>query len=297
MNEKYFYFDRKSQRVVEEKIYAERVLRFLYSQKPFSNIFLSVLSKLPISSKFIGLWQRMPWTKGLISPFVKRYELNTSEFEKPLGEFSSFNDFFIRKLKAGARLISANDAVMPADGCYRFYPNLSDQESIFVKGKGYKLEECLQDARLATRFKEGSLVHCTLAPYDYHRFHFPIDCIASAPRLINGPLYSVQPLSIKQNIAYLLENKRKITELQSEKFGLVLALEIGATSVGSIVETFTPRQSYKKGYEKGYFSFGGSAILLFFEKGRISFDKDLLEANQKGFSIHAQMGESMGRAL
>ena len=85
--------------------------------------------------------------------------------------------------------------------------------------------------------------------------------------------------------------------LDSKTFGKVLYLEIGATSVGSIQETYSPGKFQTKGAEKGYFEFGGSALILLFAKDAIQFDQDLLAATQEGFEIRCLLGQSMGRAI
>ena len=135
-----------------------------------------------------------------------------------------------------------------------------------------------------------------LCPSDYHRFHFPCDGIPAKPRLINGLLYSVNPIALKKNVSILSENKRMITEIETDHFGTVLYIEIGATSVGSIRQTYTPDLKVKKGDEKGYFEFGGSCIALLFEKGRVTFDADLTANTQKGIETKANFGETLGTA-
>ena len=102
---------------------------------------------------------------------------------------------------------------------------------------------------------------------------------------------------MNHNIEILAENKRVITHLRTHPFGTILAVEVGATNVGTIHQTYEPEKHYAKGDEKGYFSFGGSCIILIFEPGRIQFDPDLLENTRAGLETYAHMGESLGRAL
>jgi phosphatidylserine decarboxylase len=116
-------------------------------------------------------------------------------------------------------------------------------------------------------------------------------------RLINGPLYSVNPIALCQNIHILATNKRCITELQTEAFGKVLLVEIGATCVGSICQTYTVGTPVPKGEEKGYFRFGGSSIITIFEPGRIRFDEDLIENTKQHRELYARMGDHMGSLL
>jgi phosphatidylserine decarboxylase len=114
---------------------------------------------------------------------------------------------------------------------------------------------------------------------------------------IKGPLYSVNPIALRQNIRILATNKRCITQLQTENFGKVLLLEIGATCVGSICQTFCPNANIAKGSEKGYFQFGGSSTITIFEPGRIRFDQDLIDHSQQHREVFAHMGDHVGRAV
>ncbi|EKE21553.1 MAG: phosphatidylserine decarboxylase proenzyme [uncultured bacterium] len=154
------------------------------------------------------------------------------------------------------------------------------------------LEEFLQSKELAEKYKDGCMLLARLAPQDYHRFHFPCECVPKEARLINGFLFSVNPIAVRRNINILQENKRMITVLQTSKFSEVLYVEIGATNVGSINQTFFPNSEYKKGEEKGYFSLGGSCIVLLFEKDKIVFDRDLVGYSSENIETKALLGES-----
>jgi phosphatidylserine decarboxylase len=92
----------------------------------------------------------------------------------------------------------------------------------------------------------------------------------------------------------LTENKRVLTCLNSDDFGQVLVLEVGATCVGSIINTYDPNVPMMKGDEKGYFSFGGSAVITLFERNRIQLDEDLLKHSSEGRELYAQMGDRLG---
>lgn len=294
------YIDRKTGQQKLEKVFGGAALEFFYGNSLLSRIFgrlcMSVVSKLPLFSAFVGYWQSLPGSKKRIAPFIKEYDVDASEFEEPVENFHSFNDFFIRKLKPGARPIAqgSNLAVMPADGRYLFFDKVNDIDRFNVKGKIFNLVNLLQNEALAEAYREGSMAIVRLCPTDYHRYHFPCDCLPGKSELIRGPLYSVNPLALKHNIDILTENKRTICELDSQEFGKVLFIEIGATNVGSINQTYTPFQAYHKGDEKGYFAFGGSCIIMLFPPQAIKFDQDLLDASQKNIEIYCQMGQSMG---
>ena len=287
--------DRESGKEFEEKTYCGVALRILYAKNPLSRLLKNVISRLPIVSRLWGSCQSMAWTKNKVAPFVKEYGLDSSEFEKPLDKFSSFNDFFIRKLKKGARPIEG-EICMPADGRYLAFQNVAESDGFFVKGQKFSLSSLLQDAKLAGQYQTGSMIIARLAPVDYHRFHFPLAGSPGKAKLINGPLFSVNPLALRQNIHRLTENKRMITQLQTE-LGRVLMIEVGATNVGSIHQTFEPGKGVHEGAEKGFFSFGGSAMIVLFPPGSVQLDSLLLQHSKSHLETRCLMGQVLGRPL
>ncbi len=102
-------------------------------------------------------------------------------------------------------------------------------------------------------------------------------------------------MALRKRLAILAENKRMITEIETERFGTILYVEIGATSVGAIRQTYTPETPVKKGDEKGYFEFGGSCIVLLFERDKLRFDADLIKNTEQGFETRANFGDSLGQ--
>lgn len=294
------YIDRLTRQKNIEKVYGASALQFLYGSGLASLIFgkplLQLIARWPFFSKLYGYWQKLPFTKGKILPFIQKYHIDQTEFLQPVDAFASFNDFFIRKLKNEARPIVEDDqiAIMPADARYLFFQNIDTAQGFLVKGAKFTLKSLLNDEKLAAAYENGSMVIARLCPTDYHRFHFPVDCTPGTAQLINGWLYSVNPIALKKNIEIFTQNKRAITSLQSNHFGKVLFIEIGATNVGSIIQTYQPEAFAVKGAEKGYFSFGASSIILLFPPNSIEFDSDLLAATEAGFEIRCLFGQSMG---
>jgi phosphatidylserine decarboxylase len=230
---------------------------------------------------------------------VQKFGVDEKEFLLPIEAFNSFNDFFIRKLKPEARpIVGGSDmAVLPADGRYLVYPNIAEADGFVVKGKKFSLKDLLQCSTLAKRYEMGSMVIARLCPTDYHRFHFPCNCIPSAPFEIKGDLHSVNPLALRRRIEILSHNKRACTLLETESFGKVAFIEVGAMCVGSIHATYTPNAPYNKGDEKGYFSFGGSSLILLFEPNTIVFSEDLIAASKQKMEVLGLMGQSLGRSV
>jgi phosphatidylserine decarboxylase len=283
------YLNRESGQVETEQIYGEGFLRWAYGN-PLGKLALHGFVKRPFFSKWYGHRMNAPKTTKKIAPFLESYGLDAGDFEKKTGEFTSFNDFFYRKLKPGARPIANAPVVLPADGRHLGFAKASEIESVFVKGQKFDLAGLLDSAELAIKYQDGPLLLSRLCPVDYHRFHFPCSGTPGETRLLNGPLFSVSPLALRQQLSYLWENKRTITELVTKDFGTVICMEIGATCVGSIHQTFTPGHKVKKGDEKGYFAFGGSSTLLLFEPGTVTLAADLLETSAKVMELYAKMG-------
>lgn len=288
-------FDRFTKSIVEEPVYGKTTISFFYGSsflsKTVGAALCFLISRISWFSAFYGKLQKLPCSKRKIAPFITKFHVNAKEFQKSIDEFTSFNDFFIRKLLEDARPIADAAAVLPADARYTIVPEISKAEFL-VKGRAFNLEEFLQDKALAKKFEQGSMIIARLCPLDYHRFHFPCDGIAGKPKPINGYLYSVNPIALYHNWKLLSENRRVLTLLETEAFDTVAMVEVGATCVGEIYQTFTPGQKVHRGDEKGYFSFGGSAMVLLFEKGKIQFSDDLLRA-PSGMEILGKMGQRL----
>ncbi|MGC6582638.1 MAG: phosphatidylserine decarboxylase [Akkermansiaceae bacterium] len=283
------YLNRETNQLETEKVYGEGFLRWAYGN-PLGKLALHGFVKRPFFSKWYGRKMDQPKTTSKIAPFLETYGLDSSDFIKKPEEFRSFNDFFYRKLKPGARPIAEAPLVFPADGRHLGFQKASEISSVFVKGQKFDVAGLLNDPELSQKYEDGPLILSRLCPVDYHRFHFPCDGTPGETRVVNGPLFSVSPLALRQRLSYMWENRRTITELETETMGTVICMEIGATCVGSIHQTFTPGQPVKKGDEKGYFAFGGSSTILLFEPGKITLAADLLENSAKQIELYAKQG-------
>ncbi|MEZ5301124.1 MAG: archaetidylserine decarboxylase [Verrucomicrobiales bacterium] len=292
------FYNRYTQQIEDEAVYGDGFLRFAYQTLP-GRALLPFIARNAAFSRWYGWRMAKPKTREKIAPFLKTYGIDPAEFKREPNEFASFNEFFIRELKPGARPVDPDpDAVaFPADGRHLAAPDVSQMESFFVKGQRFDLKALLGgDAKLADRFARGAAVLSRLCPVDYHRFHFPAPCRPPATEVLNGDYFSVNPIALRQRLAYLWENKRTLCRLETERFGLILMLEIGATCVGSIQQTYAPGAETEKGAEKGYFEFGGSSVILLFEPGAVALSADLVEHSAQCREVYAKMGDRMGTA-
>ena len=290
-----YYFNRYSQRVETEQIYGERWLRWIYGS-PLGRVALHALVKRSAFSRWYGWRMDSPASRKRVAPFIRNYGLDSSEFLDPVDSFQTFNEFFYRRLKPSARPIDPRPeaVVFPADGRHLGFADVSLISGIFVKGETLSLTDLLQDTELATDYRRGTMIISRLCPVDYHRYHFPVSGVPQAVRRIEGPLFSVNPIALRQDIRILARNRRWITVIDSPTAGRVLMLEVGATNVGSAVSTFNAGRAVVRGDEKGYFRFGGSLTLCLFLPGRVQLSEDLRVQTGQGRELYARMGDSCG---
>lgn len=289
------YFNRRTGAVETEEIYGERFLRWAY-ERPWGRPALWLLVKRAIFSRWYGWRMGRPASRRRIGPFMARYRVDADEMADDAASFASFNAFFSRRLKPSARPVAPDPGavVFPADGRHFAIPEIAAGDGIFVKGTRFDLRALLGDDELAARFGRGAMLISRLCPVDYHRFHFPCDGQAGPARRIAGPLFSVNPIALRVRPSILWENKRFVTRLQCPAVGEVLLVEVGATCVGSVQQTYRAGERVAKGAEKGFFLFGGSCVITIFEPGRVRFADDLIENAARRREVYALMGDVAG---
>lgn len=289
------FFNRRTGRIETEQVFGEGWLRFAY-ENPVGRLSVWLIARRAIFSKWFGRRMSKPESALRVLPFITRYNLDVDEFAKSPFDYKTFNDFFYRALKPGVRPIAGGEdvAVLPADGRHLVFPDAEASEGYYVKGAKFTVRELLDDEELATRFAGGAMVISRLCPVDYHRFHFPVAGVPRESRLVQGWLYSVSPIALRRRIRYLVENKREVTVIEGSPFGPVAMIEVGATNVGSIRQSFVPGRPVAKGEEKGLFAFGGSCVITLFARGSIRFDDDLVSQSREQRETYARMGERLG---
>ncbi|MDR1413773.1 MAG: archaetidylserine decarboxylase [Puniceicoccales bacterium] len=292
------FFNRYTNTAENEEVFFGRWMNFTYATK-IGKLFIASLIRRKIFSTMVGKFASSPISKTKILPFVEKFKLKTDSFEKKISEFASFNEFFSRKLKPSARPISPkpNAISAPSDGRHLAYSSMQDFSPFFIKGERLTAEDLIVDGKITDKFIGGSILISRLSPADYHRFHFPIACVPEKTLLVNGRYGTVHPMAMAGKLDAFLRNKRMCTLLHSDVCGDILMIEIGSTCVGTIVQTFSPKMSALKGEEKGYFEFGGSTVILIFEKGRIRFAEDVLENTSRGMETYVLMGDEIATIL
>lgn len=289
------YFNRKTKQYEIEQVAGEKYLTWIYSS-PVGMKLLELIVKKKIFSKLYGYFCSSKYSKKNIYPFIKNFNINMDHYEGSLDNFKCFNDFFSRSLKNNARSIDMNEKVLisPGDGRLKVYENINLNKILQIKGFEYSLYDLIGNIEIAEKFHKGTCLILRLCPTDYHRFHFIDYGICDPTYKIKGNYYSVNPIALGNITNVFCRNKREWSIFHSKNFGNILYVEVGATCVGSIIQTYSPGKQISKGDEKGYFKFGGSTIILFFEHNKIRVHKDLLEQSDMGYETKVLMGESIG---
>jgi phosphatidylserine decarboxylase len=248
-------------------------------------------------------------TTAVIGWFVKRYQVNMSEAANPdIASYASFNQFFTRPLKTGARPIAKAAFICPVDGAISQFGNIEKDQIFQAKGHSYStLALVAGQKELAQKFENGQFACLYLSPKDYHRIHMPCDGMLKSMTYVPGDLYSVNPLTA-QNIPNLFaRNERVVCEFESTQHGTFVMVLVGATIVGSMATVWhdaengvinPPRTanirswSYeniqlKQGDEMGRFLLGSTVVMLF-EKDKLQFNPTWQAAKP------IKLGEMMG---
>ena len=289
------YYNRKENKYEIEKVAGEKYLNWSYSS-PSGKGLVELFLKKKLFSKLYGHYCDTKMSSRKVNDFIKDFNIDMSMYEIPNGKYSSFNEFFIRPLTPGARVIDKSNDILisPCDGKISAYTNIDLNDLVQVKGYTYSLKELLQDNEIYNLYDGGSCLIFRLCPTDYHRFHFIDDGVCSDTTKIKGHYYSVNPIALKGVNKLFCQNKREWSVFHSDNFGDVIYVEVGATCVGSIIQNYRPNVKITKGDEKGYFKFGGSTVILFFKKDAVKIHEDLLAQTKLGFETSVVLGEKIG---
>lgn len=267
------------------------LLKLLY-ETAAGNIALSGLVR-PSVSDLAGRFCDSGLSKRLIPKFIRSANIDMSEYEDR--EYRSFNEFFTRKIRPDARPIDMRpeSLVSPCDSKLTVYP--IDEDSIFeIKGVSYHVDEFLKSERLAERYNGGFFAVFRLEVSDYHRYMYIDNGFKSRSRHIRGKYHTVNPIALERTDIYR-ENTREYAILDTENFGKVIQCEVGAMLVGKISNHNMERCRFKRGEEKGMFEYGGSTIVLLFQKDTVEFDDEIIINTAEGFETIVKMGMKIGR--
>lgn len=288
------YRDRRTGEIVAELLLHETAQQWIYGW-PLGFRLFNLLLNNSVFCRLYGRMQDSGRSRRKIAEFIKKYGIDVAEIERPPETYQNFNEFFTRRLKPGARPFVSDPNVLcsPADGKVLVYSRLNAESRIPVKGSSVTIEALLASRTGVEPYCGGAALIVRLAPYDYHRFHFPDSGEAGAARTVPGRYCVVHPVALERVPDAFIRNKRTVTEFASDRFGRIACVEVAGFAVGRIVQTYTPGR-VDRGQEKGYFQFGGSTLVLLFEPGAIQFDEDLVRDSACGLEVHVQAGSGIG---
>lgn len=291
-------YNRNSKKYDIEKVAGENYIKWTY-ESPIGKSFTELLIKKKLFSKLYGIYCDTYFSKKIIPNFIKDYDINMDIYSNNVDDFNNFNDFFIRKLKDDARIIDKNNniVVSPGDGRLFAYENISVNNLVQVKNIHYSLSELIQDNDIAKEYEGGTCLVLRLCPTDYHRFHFIDSGIPLETNVIKGNYYSVNPVALERIPKLYCQNQREWSIFKSDNFDDIIHIEVGATCVGTIIQSYSPNTRVDKGSEKGYFKFGGSTTILLFKKDTIKIDEDIISQTNLGYETKVLMGETIGVGL
>jgi len=240
-------------------------------------------------SKIVTKFLDSRFSKIFIKLFIKKYNINESLYENK--KYKSFNDYFIRNKKDKYIKIDNdnNNLICPCDCKLTVYK--SNKDIFKIKHVNYNLKELLKNNKLASFYKNAYVVICRLSPDDYHRYCYLDDGYHSENKKIKGCLHTVRPVAFEKKV--YVTNSRSYTVLNTNNFGKITQIEVGALMVGKIINKYS-HYHFKKGEEKGYFKYGGSTIILLIDKDKVKIDNYLINNTKRGYETKINMGEKIG---
>ena len=267
----------------------DRLLEWMYGTAP--GRCLAGLLIRPWVSRAAGRLMDSRLSSLAVKPFIKSKHIDMGDFEQR--PYRSFNDFFTRRVREGCRQVDQQPShlIAPCDSKLTVYPIGADSR-FTIKGVAYTLEGLLRDEALAKQFLGGTLLLFRLTVGDYHRYCYVDSGYLGPERHIQGVYHTVNPAAASRYPIYR-ENTREYALLESDHFGSLLQLEVGATMVGRIVNAPAERR-VERGREKGRFEFGGSTVIVLLPNGASVIHEDILRNTREDAETVVRLGEKIG---
>ena len=265
------------------------MLNFLY-RCTAGRLVLRVFSSRMLS-KFVGLFLDSPFSKGLVKPFVKHYGISLEDCETK--EFRCFNDCFSRKMRKDRRPVDRTPEALiaPCDGLLSAY-RIKQDLVIPVKQSRFSLQSLLAGDKVCREFEGGTCLVFRLCVNHYHRYCYVDRGMKGENRFIEGRLHTVRPIAL-ETFPVFVENCREYTVIDTENFGRIVQMEVGAMLVGKILN-YHGMQEVRRGQEKGRFLYGGSTVIVLLRKGVVNLPSGLFKVTAAGLEVPVKLGEKIG---
>lgn len=263
----------------------EKIQNFLYNTY-VGRIILKPLVKPPIT-KLGGFLLNTRLSSLYVNRFIRNNNIDMEDYENR--SYSSFNDFFTRKILPGKRTVDREPSslISPCDSALTVY-DINDESVFSIKNSVYTVSELIGgDGR---KYCGGKCLVFRLAVHNYHRYCFFDSGTAENPKKIKGVFHTVMPVS--ENYKVFARNCREVTVLHTENFGDACQIEVGALMVGKISNKNV--RKFSRGDEKGMFEFGGSTIVLLLKEGTAAVREDILKNSENNIETSVKYGEKIG---
>lgn len=269
-----------------------KALRFLYNTVP-GRMVLKLLTS-PTISKIGGAYMNCRLSKVHIKRFIKNNNIDMSQYEK--ADYKSFNECFTRKVLQDKRQIcGAPDALIsPCDGRLSAY-KINEDSAFSIKRSWYKVEDLITGNKKAPDYSDGVCLIFRLCVDDYHRYGNIDNGTILENKYIKGRLHTVRPIALNRYPVFI-QNSREYTIIDTENFGKIAQIEIGALMIGKI-KNYQKTGKVEKGTEKGMFLYGGSTIVVFLEKDKVIISDRYFENTKKDIETVVKFGEKIGEKM
>lgn len=268
----------------------DKFLEKIYKSKPGKFLLRFLTSK--VVSEIGGSFMDSLLSVPVIKPFIKRNHIDMSQYEER--KYKSYNEFFTRKIKAGERIFDMTPKLLcsPCDSKLTVY-KIDEKSKYEIKGTKYSFESLTRSRKAADYYNGGYMLVFRLCVDDYHRYAYVDNGRLGSIRRINGVYHTVNPAAIEAGYDIYKENTRECSVLQSENFGKILQIEVGALLVGRIVNN-DEKCHVSRGQEKGRFEFGGSTVILAFSKDSIKIKDEIINNSEEDYETIVKMGDVIG---
>ena len=212
-------------------------------------------------------------------------------------KYDCFNAFFCRPIRKNLRPIPDEDTAFmaPCDGLLSAY-RITDGLVLPIKQSRYTIAELLGNDPAAADFREGICLVFRLCVQHYHRYAFADNGVIQTKCFLPGQLHTVRPIALSA-LPVFTRNCREYTVMDTENFGRLAQIEVGAMLVGRVENYKGAGVSFRRGEEKGRFLYGGSTVVLLLQKERVELDEELFENTAHGLETPVKLGEILGHSL
>ncbi len=281
-------YNRKENSYYTDVQYGGGFLKKLYGTA-FGRFIMPLVLSRPIS-KIGGVYTDTFLSKANIKGFIEKNHINMEEYVPK--KYKSLNDFFTREIRQECRPMEQNPEIFvsPADSKLSVYP-IEPDNRILIKGNEYTVTDLVGKDTDISAYQGGQCLVFRLSVDDYHRYGYSDSGRRKSSRHIKGRLHTVCDISSQYRVYQ--ENSRVVTVLDTDHFGEIVVIEVGALMVGRIVNHNKP--AFDKGEEKGYFRLGGSTIVVLVREDTLVLDEDIQSHIAQGMEVKLRFRETIGR--